>query len=97
LGMSPAAAVLTADASTLYVSDPAAGHVVPVAINIRQVAHPISVGQDPHTGQMTPGDDILVVVDTASDELAIVRAKTSGLITLIPTGAQPHDLAIKVF
>jgi len=26
-----------------------------------------------------------------------VRAKTSGLITLIPTGSHPRDLAIKVF
>jgi 6-phosphogluconolactonase (cycloisomerase 2 family) len=70
---------------------------VPVSINIRQVARPISVGQDPRTCQLTPGDDILVVVETASDELAIVRAKTSGLITLIPTGSHPRDLAIKVF
>jgi len=88
---------MTADGATLYVSDPAAGHIVPVAINIRQMAHPISVGQSPRNCQLTPGDDILVVVDASSDELAIVRAKTSGLITLIPTGPQPRDLAIKVF
>ena len=33
LGMSPGAATLTADSQTLYVSDSAAGHIVPVSIN----------------------------------------------------------------
>jgi hypothetical protein len=29
--------------------------------------------------------------------LAVIRAKTSSLITLIPVGARPRDIAIKVF
>ena len=75
----------------------AAGRVVPVAINQRRVAVPIPAGQAPRACQMTPGGDMLVAVDTASDEIAVVRAKTSSLITLVPTGSRPRDLAIKVF
>ena len=85
------------DGATLYATDSAAGHVVPVAIGNRQVARPISIGQSPVTAELTPGGDILAVVDTASDDLAVIRTQTSSLITLIPTGPQPRSLAIKVF
>jgi YVTN family beta-propeller protein len=97
LGMSPTAGTLTPDAQTLYVSDSAAGHIVPVAIAVRQAQRPITVGQDPRTSRLTPGGDILLVVDAASNDLAVIRAKTSSLITLIPVGTKPRDLAIKVF
>jgi YVTN family beta-propeller protein len=97
LGMSPMAGALSADGATLYATDSAAGHVVPVAIGNRQVAHPITVGQSPVAAELTPGGDILAVVDTSSDDLAVIRTKTSSLITLIPTGPQPRSLAIKVF
>jgi DNA-binding beta-propeller fold protein YncE len=97
--MSPAAATLTPDAQTLYVSDSAAGRVVPVAIGIRQAARPVSVGQAPVICRLTPGGDMLLVVDTHSDDLAVIRANapTPSLITLVSTGSRPRDLAIKMF
>jgi DNA-binding beta-propeller fold protein YncE len=99
LGMSPSAGTLTGDAATLYVSDSGAGHIVPVAIGARQVQRPITVGQDPHTSLLTPGGDILLVVDSASNELAVIRTNTPTprLITLIPVGQRPRDLAVKIF
>jgi DNA-binding beta-propeller fold protein YncE len=99
LGMSPSAGTLAPDAATLYVSDSAAGHIVPVAIQVRQVQRPITVGQDPRTSMLTPGGDMLLVVDAASNDLAVIRANTPTprLVTLIPVGQSPRDLAIKVF
>jgi DNA-binding beta-propeller fold protein YncE len=97
LGMSPSAGTLSTDSQTLYISDSATGHVVPVAIAGRQTAPAILVGQAPLTCRLTPGDDILLVVDTASSDLAVIRAKTFSLITLIPVGSRPRDLAIKYF
>ena len=97
LGMSPTAGTMTSDGQLLYVSDSAAGHVVPVAIGLRQSAPPISVGQDPGMCLLTPGGDMLLVVDAASNDLAVLRAKTGGLITLIPVGMRPRDVAVKVF
>jgi YVTN family beta-propeller protein len=46
---------------------------------------------------LTPGDDMLLVVDSQSNDLAVVRTATSGLITLIPVGQRPRDIAIKMF
>ena len=99
LGSSPSDAALTADAQVLFVSDFAGGHIVPVAISVRQVAKPISVGQGPQTCELTPGGDMLLVVDTQSDDLGVIRANepTPSLVTLVPTGSHPRDLAIKLF
>ncbi len=99
LGSAPAAATLTADSQVLYVSDFGAGHIVPVAIGVRQAGKPISVGQGPHTSALTPGGDMLLVVDTQSDDLGVIRANepTPSLVTLVPTGSSPRDLAIKLF
>ena len=75
----------------------AAGHIVPVAIDQRTVARPITVGQQPGPLAFTPGGDMLLVADTQSNDLAVVRTATGGLITLIPVGAHPRDIAIKEF
>jgi YVTN family beta-propeller protein len=40
---------------------------------------------------------MLLVVDASSNDLAVIRAKTGGLITLIPIGSHPRDLAVKLF
>lgn len=97
LGLSPTAGTLTADAQTLYVSDTAAGHVIPITIEQRRAASPITVGQAPGTCQISPGGDILLVADAASNDVAVIRTQTSSLVTLIPVGSAPRDIAIKEF
>ena len=110
LGMSPGAAALSEDVQTLWISDSAAEHVLRVAIQTRQIIPPgpIAVGQAPRTCALTPGGDMLLVVDTASNDLAVIRTKTlpanslvmsppQSPITLIPVGSRPRDLALKVF
>ncbi|MGA9887321.1 MAG: hypothetical protein WBQ31_07475, partial [Candidatus Acidiferrales bacterium] len=105
---SPTSATFAAGTEILYVSDSAAGHIVPVAVETRVVGRPIQVGQYPTTSRLTPGGDILLVVDAGSNDLAVVRTKTLAIgqpelspprppTALIPVGAQPRDLAIKVF
>jgi len=106
--MSPTSAVFAPTTNTLYVSDTAAGHVVPVTVETRQVGRPIQAGQAPVTCALTPGGDILLVVDTASNDVAAIRTRTlpsgqPGLTpprpptALIAVGSHPRDLAIKVF
>ncbi|MGC2333741.1 MAG: hypothetical protein WA581_19990, partial [Candidatus Acidiferrales bacterium] len=77
----------------------AAGRIVPVAIGVRQAGKSISVGQGPQTCELTPGGDMLLVVDTQSDDLGVIRANepTPSLVTLVSTGSHPRDLAVKLF
>jgi len=89
--------VLTADAQWLYVSDSAAGRVMPVWIGARRMSRPIPVGQSPGVCRLDPGEDLLLVVNEGSNDLAVVRVRTQSLLTMIHVGQRPRDIAIKVF
>jgi hypothetical protein len=38
-----------------------------------------------------------MVVDSRSNDLAVVRTKTRALFTLLPLGNQPSSIAVKAF
>jgi YVTN family beta-propeller protein len=96
-GDTPVRGVLTADAETLYVSDAAAGQVTPIRIPFRQVQRPIPAGSRPGVMRLTPGEDLLLAVNEASGDLAVIRTRTGSLLTLLPVGPAPRELAVKVF
>jgi len=86
----------------MYVSDAAAGTVVPVDIVNRKVGRPIAAGQAPGALRFDPGDKprMLFVVNEGSGDLAVIRTtsgRTDNLITMIPLGDQPKEIAVKLF
>ena len=98
LGLTPTRGTLTSDSRFLYVSDSAAGRVLPIEINSRLVLRPIPVGARPGVLRTTPGDDLLLVINEDSSDLAVIRTRPPGsLLTLIPVGPRPNDLALKLF
>jgi DNA-binding beta-propeller fold protein YncE len=107
LGSAPTRAVLSPDDQFLYVADSAASEIVPIQINFRQVLNldVVKTGQQPQTLEFTPVGGMLLVVDTASDDLAVIRtvgcsqpgSSAGCLIAMIPVGRGPRDLAIKQF
>jgi YVTN family beta-propeller protein len=99
LGSAPGRATLTADDETLYVTDAAAGRVTPVRIRFRRALRPVSVGRLPGVCRLSPAprEELLLVVNESSGDLAVIRTHTHSLVTMIPVGQQPRDLAIKVF
>jgi len=106
LGDSPTRGILGADANLLYVTDAAAGRVTAVDINNRRVVRKatgsellISVGRSPSAVRFDPAENLLLVVNRESDDLAVIRARldNQSLLTLIPVGDHPRDLAVKLF
>jgi len=97
LGYAPARAVLTADAEMLYVSDAVAGQVTPIMTAWRRALKPVRIGERPGVCRLTPGEDLLLVVNEGSGNLAVIRARTHSLLTMVPVGSRPRDLAVKVF
>jgi DNA-binding beta-propeller fold protein YncE len=106
LGDSPTRGILGADANLLYVTDAAAGRLTAVDINNRRVVRRatgsellISVGQSPSAVRFDPEENLLLVVNQGSDDLAVIRARldNQSLLTLIPVGDHPRDLAVKLF
>jgi YVTN family beta-propeller protein len=105
LGSAPTRGVLSSDASLLYVSDTAADRVTPVDIFNRRIVRdpgkgfPIPAGDAPGALRFDPGspETLLLVVSQGSGELAIIRVRTNFLVTMIPVGSHPQDLAVKLF
>ena len=103
LGSAPTRGVLSADASLLYVSDTAAGRVTPVDIFNRRIVRdpgkgfPVPAGDAPAALRFDPDENLLLVVNQGSGDLAVIRVRTNFLVTMIPVGDHPQDLAVKLF
>jgi len=110
LGSAPTRGVLSADASLLYVSDAAAGRIIPVDIaNRRIIRDPgkgfpynainsgIPAGDAPWALRLDPEENLLLVVGHGSGDLAVIRVRTNSLVTMVPVGDRPQDLAVKLY
>jgi DNA-binding beta-propeller fold protein YncE len=102
LGSAPTHGALLADTGELYVSDSAAGSITPVDVTYRRVNRPIPAGQNPGALRFDPGDKarLLLVVSQSSGDLSVIRIsadRAGGLLTMIPVGDQPKELAVKLF
>ena len=103
LGSAPTRGVLSEDATLLYVSDTAAGRVTPVDILNRRIVRdpgkgfPVPAGDSPAALRFDPAENLLLVVSEGSGDLAVIRVRTNFLLTLIPVGDHPQDLAVKLF
>jgi DNA-binding beta-propeller fold protein YncE len=77
------------------------------AIDEGRVIGSVQVGSHPDALALTPDEAHLLVVDSRSGDVAVVRTvKTQdnskisadrALVTLIPVGNQPNDIVIKAF
>jgi YVTN family beta-propeller protein len=103
LGSAPTRGVLSADASLLYVSDTAAGRVTPVDIYNRRIIRdpgkgfPVPAGDSPMALRFDPNETLVLVVSQGSGDLAVIRVRTNFLVTMIPVGDHPRELAVKLF
>jgi YVTN family beta-propeller protein len=105
LGSAPTRGLLSADGSTMYVSDSAAGHVVAVDLANRRIIrdpltgkdYPIQAGQTPGAMRFDPNENLLIAANQGSGDIAVIRTRTNSLLTMIPVGGQPQDLAVKLF
>jgi DNA-binding beta-propeller fold protein YncE len=103
LGSAPTRGVLLPDTGQLYISDAAANSVTGVDMANRRLIRPtIPAGQIPGALRFDPGDKarLLLVVSQASGDLSIIRItsdRPSGLLTMVPVGDQPRELAVKLF
>ena len=104
LGSAPSSGALTVDASLLYVADASANRAMSVDIGNRRIIRAdngrevlIPVGQAPGTMRFDPGENLLLVTNEGSGDLAVIRVRTNTLVTMIAVGEKPKDLAVKLF
>jgi len=103
VGLNPTEGTLTPAADLLYLSDSAAGRVVPITVDTRHVGLPIQVGHGPGACRLDPSGELLLVVNHDSNDLAVIRVRpippstTSSLLTMVPVGLRPTGLAVLRF
>ena len=103
LGSAPTRAILSADANLMYASDTAANRIIPVDITNRRLdrepgkGFPVPAGQSPSALRFDPQENLLLAVDQGSGDIAVIRVRTNFLVTMIPVGPQPTDIAVKLF
>jgi DNA-binding beta-propeller fold protein YncE len=104
LGSAPTHGVLLPDASEMFVTDTAAGRVAPLDIVNRRVGRPITAGRAPEVLRFDSNEpdvkpSLLLVVNQGSGDLTVIglRAGRESLLTMIPVGPRPQELAVKLF
>jgi YVTN family beta-propeller protein len=97
LGSAPTDGSMTADASLVYVSDAATNSVIPIEMSTRHLLPQIPTGRHPGPSALDPSGDMLLVANEESGDVAVIRVRTQSLITIIPVGANPRSLTIKLF
>jgi YVTN family beta-propeller protein len=112
VGLAPLDGTLTSNAEELYISDAAAGRVFAIAIGTRHLDLPVAVGRRPGICRLDPSGELLLVTNQDSNDLAVMRVRDVqggpqaapglsigplSLLTMVPVGAHPSDVAILLF
>jgi YVTN family beta-propeller protein len=100
IGQDPVRALVSSDNALVYVANQQSQYVTVYAIEEGRVSdpsHPLHVGDGPSAMAFSSSGLLLFVVDARSADVAVVRAASRSLFTMLPTGRTPNDIAIKAF
>jgi len=97
IGTHPVWGLIAADDSTLYVSDFDADALGIFSIDDDQLVGSSRTGGGPDALAFSKEGDLLFAVDARSGDVAVIRTSTHSLLTLLPAGDQPNDIAVKSF
>ena len=98
MGDEPVRGLVSSDNSLLYVANFRSQYVTAYSVDDgRRLSPSIHVGDGPVAMAFSSNGFLIFVVDNRSDDIAVVRAGTRGLFTILPTGRGPNAIAVKAF
>ena len=97
IGNHPIHGIVSADNSTLYVSNIDSQYVTLYAIDDGKRAGSVHVGDGPSALTFSAARHLLFVVDTGSNDVAAIRTSNHSLFTLLPAGRGSNAIADKSF
>jgi YVTN family beta-propeller protein len=89
--------VVSQDNSLLWNANFRAGTVSRYSIDDGKMIGSIHIGGSPDALALSTEGHLLLVVDAASSEVAVIRAMTHSLFTMLPCGPKPNDIVVKSF
>jgi len=98
MGEEPVRGLVSSDNSLLYVANFRSQYVTAYSIDDgRRLSPSIHVGDGPVAMAFSGNGFLIFVVDNRSGDIAVVRAGTRSLFTILPTGRGPNAIAVKAF
>jgi YVTN family beta-propeller protein len=105
IGTHPSRAVVSADNSRLYVSNFGSNSVAVYDIDMGKLIATLPVGSRPDGLALSQSQNYLLVLDSQSGDVTVIQKRKPrklepgeyGLLTMIPAGVQPNNVAIKSF
>jgi len=98
MGDNPARGIVSGDNLLVYVANLRAQEVTMYAIEDgKRMRDPIHVGDGPSAMAFSAEGHLLLVADTRSGDVAVVRTKSHSLFTMLPAGRGPNAIAVKSF
>jgi len=97
IGNDPVRSVVSRDNSLLYVANLRSQEVTVYSIDDGKRVGAIHVGDGPAALAFSDAGHLLFAVDRRSGDVAVIRASTRSLFTLLPTGRDPNAIVDKAF
>ena len=98
MGDEPVRGLVSNDNSLLYVANFRSQYVTAYSVDDgRRLSPSIHVGDGPVAMAFSGNGFLIFVVDNRSGDIAVVRAGTRSLFTILPTGRGPNAIAVKAF
>jgi DNA-binding beta-propeller fold protein YncE len=98
MGEEPVRGLVSSDNSLLYVANFRSQYVTAYSIDDgRRLSPSIHVGDGPVAMAFSGNGFLIFVVENRSGDIAVVRAGTRSLFTILPTGRGPNAIAVKAF
>jgi YVTN family beta-propeller protein len=100
IGTQPSHGLVADDNASLWVSDFGADSVSLYAIDEGRMASSVHVGSQPDAMALSPRQPVLLVADSKSGDVAVIRTRdTNGpeLFTMLPAGVRPNAIVIKAY
>jgi DNA-binding beta-propeller fold protein YncE len=98
MGDDPVRGLVSADNLLVYVANQRAQDVTIYAIEDgKRERVPIHVGDGPSAMAFSAEGHLLLVADTRSGDVAVVRTLSQSLFTMLPAGRGPNAIAVKSF
>ena len=97
VGTHPVRGLVSADNSTLYVSNFDADSLGVFSIDDAQLVGTARTGSGPDAMAFSKAGHLLFVVDARTGDVAVIRTLAHTLLTMLSAGRNPNDIAIKAF
>lgn len=106
VGAHPSGGIVSADNSTLWISNFNASTLGVYSIDDGKLIHTVHVGDGPDQLAFSTNGFLLLAVDTRSDDVSVVRTQSyapngatqaGALFTMLPAGKHPNDIVVKAF